>query len=1116
LAADSDSKTETVIDALLKAPAPPPDWREHLDKRKQTPPPKPPAEAPIEELKNYWRTAPETEAPDDATRARLLEACEAVPDEISELLPRLKLDSPEVQDRLKKLYDRLVAERRREDASKAEMIRDALMMHSKYFREELIRRVFFPDDIGEAAFVEATSALIRLDRDAAKQLFLKESIGTDLMHRVWSLSNLHEQFATEVEPEIAAGWLSELKRIAADPKSAREPRGFALKSVMSTKTEENNQWFLELFRDPTLDNVREYSDESTLLGNVVAIRPDYWIPKIASLVGNKNAAIHANAVHALIYFYRERTRADALRPLLPWLENPKWAPDPKEIRGRSCLIQSLYRVDLPESVPGLLKVVQADSEYDLAGAAEALAHYNAHEAIEPLKRSLKREKQERERWRITDALVKLGGLSVEEMVEALKLYAIKMSTADGRKELEAVTNFPAKKPLDSRVSMGKELARSELSDDRLSAELLAEAKQLSATNPAAADLLRQFVAQWQTPSALKAIVDRLRAGDFTAEWVKQLVEQRKRLAAPLTEVHDLTGAALGIQAALTADPTLVNRVLEKQDRLAQLALAAVARLARVELPITTIAILLTSQDQTLARAAELYLEANDSPEARAELLRRAPGAAKILGARWWFDPGHVTFGAFDETEKKLRDLVLKEKGPEAIYALLSEGYWGGDGQRALVVENGKTILHGDDGNGRTRECEVPAAEMKSLVEWLERERIEDLPPFDTGTADGIQWEFVRLNRDGGRRIFMNNPPYGAGAPRVEFGDARPGPDPAIYGELTRRFTTLTARPMQVVYRTLAALPGYQLVHPREKGEVVAIRKERDHLVVGIRLPSEGATAWHRVTESGLSSDFIVEKIKQDSNVERYGQDHVVEIHDGPLAGKRLVSKWKDDEGEDGLWAVQKERKPELIAKGIFGAPILCPGGEWIVCAKTFGANMWDLPNGVVRISLSTRRVFPVNLPPADNFDAMAWIVAHQRVLLYQQRDDPRLLPENAGDFAGPEKPEFYLLDPMNGEHTRVEGEFRPLQRLEGHALQPTGKPNEFWAVIVEKEDDLKRTAVLGRYDTQKFRFSEALRFAGMWFNSWDCFVDAATKQVWLAVNGDLLRLALPDDSTPSK
>lgn len=1116
-----ESKAEAVIADLLRAPAPPPDWREHLRKRKEVSPARPSADAPIEELKSYWRTAPETEAPDEATRARLLEACEAAPEEIAELLPRLALDSPEVQDRLKKLYDRLVAERRREDASKAEMIRDALMTHSKYFRDELIRRVFFPDNVNERDFLEATSAFLMLDREGAKQLFLKESISSDLMHRVLALSNLRSHFAAEAEPSTAAIWVNELKRIARDPKSARKPRGFALTSVMSAHTPENDQWFLELFRDRTLQELEQYSSHTTLLADVVVERPDYWIPKIVPLVASKDRAIHTNAVLTLIQFQIDKARADALRPLLPWLENPKWTPEVDELHGRLRLIQSLDRVNIPEAVPGLLKIVETASDYELAGAAEALAYLNARQAGEPLKRALKREKEEHHRRTVTRALLKLGALSVEEMVEALKLYASKISTTDGRKEIEAAEELSSKRQLDSRVSMGKELARSELSDDRLSAALLAEADRLAATNAAAADILRQFVAQWQTPSATKAIVDRLRTSDFTADWVKQLIEQRERLGAPLAQVRDLSGAALGIQVALTADSSLIVAVLEKQDRLAQLALLAVGRLARVELPITPVASWLVSKDPTLARAAELYLEANDSREARTELWRRAPGTARILGARWWFDPGHVTFGAFDETEKKLRDLVLKEKGPEVIYALLSEGYWGGDGQRILAVENGKTILRGDDGNGRTRECEVPAAEMRSLVDWLERERIEDLPPFDTGTADGIQWEFVRLNRDGGRRIFMNNPPSGVGAPRVEFEDARPGPEPAIYGELTRRFTTLTERPMHVVYRTLAALPGHHVVHPREKGEVVAIRTEKDQLVAGVRLPSEDATAWHRVAESGLSKDFQMKK-REEKPADEPDDDKAVEVHEGPFRGKKLQPIWVNEKREDGLWVLAKDGKAELIAKGNFSRPVVCPGGEWIVVAKTPPGESWAAPNGVMRIHLPDKRMIPVELPPADNFNPLAWIAAHQRVLLYRQRDDPSLLPprDQEDPNAGPEKPEFYLLDPITGTHQRVEGDFRPLQRLEGHDLQSTGKPNEFWAVVIEKADDPNPTAVLGKYSTEQFRFTESLRFPKIWFHSWDCFIDQANHFVWVAVNGDLLQLRLPetdqDSPAPSK
>jgi hypothetical protein len=1095
---------QTIIARLLSEPAPPPDWREYLKKRKEAPRAKPRADAAIDDLTNYWRIAPDSETPNETTRAKLLEACESKPEELDELLPRLALDSLVVQERLKKLYDRLLAERRGDDVSRVAALQNALMTHGNYFRDELKRRAFFPDDVTEQAFVDAVSALIRLDREDARQLFLQEATSSDTWRRVMAISQLRRYFHTETDPQTTAAWLNELKRIVADRKVEKRARDLALTSVMNTQTAENDQWFLALFRDPTLDSVEEYSDATTPLGNVVAARPDYWIPKVSLLVGSKDTSTHANAVHALIYFRRNRSRADALRPLLPWLDNPRWAPDPKEIHGRSTLIQTLDRVDLPEAVPGLLKVVETVSDYDLAGAAEALAHYKARAAIEPLKRALKRETDEPQRWRITRALVTLGGFSTAEIVEALKLYAIQISTEKGQKAANEAMEILPKVHLDPRASVGKELSRSDLADDSLTFELLKEADRLAGSNPAAADVLRQFVLRWQTPSATKAMVDRLHAGDFTVDWVKQLIDQRTRWAEPLQKVRDLKGLALGIQAALTVDPGLINQVLAGQDRFARLGMLAVARLARVELPLVPIANWLKSEDQQLARAAELYLEANDSAEARTEIWRLAPGAAKILGARWYFDPGHFTFGAFEETESKLRDAVLRKKGPEAIYALLSEGYWGSNGQRVLFVENGKTILRAADGNGRTRECEIPEAEMKSLTDWLQHERIEDLPPFDAGASDGMQWEFVRLTRDGGRRIFMNNPPEGGGVPRVEPGAPPSDPNPAIYGELTRRFTNLTDRAMRVVYRTLSDKEGFQIVHAREKGEVVAIRKDKDQLLAGIRLPSNNGTAWHRVTDAWLSADFTFQEARNWSN-ETEDDEEAVEVHEGPLAGKKLHPTLLDRKRESGLWALRPNSKDELIAKGNFAKPVVCPGGEWAVVARTPPGKMWDVPNGMFRVHLPDKQIFPVDLPAADTFDALAWVEAHKRVLLHQMRERER-------GKAGPKEAEFYLLDPVSGKHEKVEGEFRPFFDAQKQPLQPTSQKNEVWAALHPTQIDFgqESTATIGRFDTYNFRFTPLITCPEVVFESDRVFVDEAAHAVWIAVNGDLLRISLPN------
>ena len=971
-ATNPESNVEAVIDALLKTPAPPPDWREHLRKRKETPPRKPPADAPISELANYWRTAPETEIPDDATRARLLEVCEAEPDEIAGFLSRLALDSPDVQERLKKMYDHLVIGRGPEDAPRAQMVRDALMTHGNYFREELVRRVFFPDDVTEPDFREATSAFLRLDREGAKQLFLKESTSGDLMHRVLALSNLHEHFAAEANPPTPANWLDALKRIAADSKSAREPRRLALLCVMAEKSSFDDQWFLNLFHDPSLTQVAEFNIEGrapTLLGDVVAARPDYWIPKIVPLVASNDPAVHANAVFALMQFQSEEARADAFRPLLPWLENRRWAPERKGFLNRLRLIQSLDRVELPEAVPGLLKVVETESEWELAGAAEALAHQNAREAGEPLKRALKREKEEQHRRTITRALLKLNALSVAEMVQALKSFAEKISTAEGQKEVEAADDLTPKRHLDLPVSMGRELSRSELSDDQLNAELLAEARRISVTNPAAADKLRQFVAQWQTPSAMKAIVDRLRSGELTAAWIEQLVETRAKLSVPLAEVRDLSGSALGVQAGVTGRPDLIQAINSGNDPIATRVLLAVARLSGVELPITPVEKFLTCSDKHLARAAELYLEADDSAPAREALWAHSKDQALVLG--YPHSSGEVWRGDIYRSEAAARDLVLASGGPQEIYALLSEGTWGGRGQALLLRYEDRVILRRNDGNGRFQERQLALKDMDSLKEWIEREQIDDLPPFDTGTADGVEYEYLHLTRTGGRRVYMNNPPGANAAPRVEFGGGPPGPDPAIYGELTTRLESLSKPAMKVSYPALEEIPGYRIVRCNEQGEINSIAMKSDKPAVSVRNHHKDSLEWHVLTADGLSDDFT-EEVARSEDSEPSGSDKAVSLEEGPLKGSVLIPEWSGQKRDDGLWAVKKSKKRELIARGVFSRPVVCPGGEWIVVAKTPNYDSWSSPNGVVRIDLRSKKMFPVNLPPADNFDPLAW------------------------------------------------------------------------------------------------------------------------------------------------
>lgn len=1108
--ASAESNDDAVIGALLAKQAPPMDWRAYLKQRalKRSSPPS--SDASLEAVVNYWRSAPENSDPDDETRARLLEACETAPEKLPDLLRWLALDSTDVQKRLKALFDRRTKDKTRDAADLAELLRTALMRHSRYFRDELIRQAFHPGDVGEDSADQAMSDFIRLDREAARMILLKKASGSNLREGAIGLTTLLRHFGSEPK---AAAWREELKQIAVDTKAPREARRLALLEVASDKSEGVTRWFLSLFGERSLNTLEQYSARSTPLGDVVAQDPDYWIPKVAPLVENKNPTVQANAVNALIQFQNDRARADALKPLLPWLTNPKWAPDSEEVRGRLRLIQSLNRVDIPESVPGLLKVVESATGSELEGAAQALAHHGVREAAEPLKRSMAREKEMFHRRRITAAILELGGFTSAEQVDALRAYAVQMSTDAGRKEVEQADDLMSKTAIDPRVSVGQVIARAEHSDDEATKEILAAADDLSKTNEAAADLLRQFVAKWQTPSAIKAIVDRLHKRDLTAAWVQELIKARAKLAGPLGQIRDLHGAALGVQAGVTGEDSLVRVVLQGTDRVAQRALLAVARLGRVELPIPSVAQLLKATDEKLVHASELYLQGIDTAPAREALWKHWPRRARILGYPHYAEGDWR--GDIYKSESHARDLVLRRDGPEEIYALLSQGTWGGRGQSLLLRYRDHVVLRQDEGNGRARQRVVSEKEFRLLRDWLEREQVDDLPLFDTGTFDGVQYEYLHVTRDGGRRVYMNNPPGTNAAPRVEIGrdSAETDPDPSIYGELTARMSALTEPAMEVSYPALSDMPGYQIVQAREQGEVSGLDLRDGKQSVGIGNIQRKTIEWHALNAEGPASDFTEEPSERDTiNAGQSGGGIIPE--EGPFKGRKLDAQWAFRE-EDGLWATRADGKKELIAKGIFGRPLLCPGGEWLVAAKTFQKNSWSEPNGVVRIDLKTRHVFPVDLPPAENFDPLAWVAAHQRVLLYRQRDDPRFLPsrDTPDPNVGPEEAEYYLMDPVTGQYQRVEGDFQPLRRLEGHQLQPTGNPHEFWAVIPENEADSQSAAVLGRYDTEHFRFTESMRFPSIWFQSWQIYVDEKNRLVWLAVNGDLLRISLPEEAT---
>lgn len=113
--------------------------------------------------------------------------------------------------------------------------------------------------------------------------------------------------------------------------------------------------------------------------------------------------------------------------------------------------------------------------------------------------------------------------------------------------------------------------------------------------------------------------------------------------------------------------------------------------------------------------------------------------------------------------------------------------------------------------------------------------------------------------------------------------------------------------------------------------------------------------------------------------------------------------------------------------------------------------------------------------------------------------------EYVKNSVGPDRPEFYLLDAATGETKLVSGEFDPLFDKGKRFLQPTAKPDEFWAAMPDME---KGQTQVGRYNLKDFSFKPVLVVPHVRFDSMAMWVDESNQKFYVVYKGQLLRLPL--------
>jgi hypothetical protein len=255
---------------------------------------------------------------------------------------------------------------------------------------------------------------------------------------------------------------------------------------------------------------------------------------------------------------------------------------------------------------------------------------------------------------------------------------------------------------------------------------------------------------------------------------------------------------------------------------------------------------------------------------------------------------------------------------------------------------------------------------------------------------------------------------------------------------------------------------------------------------------EGGALGEETTRPPAYSSFDEAAFESDQDgFPSHLNDHMAQA----VAGDFVVLARSSEGG--GLWKKAAGKNPERLSRaGVYADPLITPDGKWVVAAKT--DSHWGVPNYVVRFNLQTRHEYRVDLPPADQFDSVAYVTAHSKVLLRRASDKERK-PRD------PEEPEFYLLDVATGQTQKVAGEFAPLRQEGNRSLQPTGKPFEYWAAIPDRENNRTR---VGRYSSKDFSFQTALDLQQLIFNSFSMWVDEKEAKILVVYEGQLLRLPM--------
>ena len=1106
------------IAKLLELPAPLPDsahdyfdpW-ENKDKR----PPIPGDDAPLDLLVKYWWRArwrnPYHPMPSETVRRRLLEAAEKDPDDLWRLLDWLP-DTPEAHDRVKALLDQMPPVDEKSRNSGTEYVHEWLMTHSRYFRDELVEQAGRLNEAnGYIHNEKLLIALARLDWKKAQPV-LEHHLASGSPRRAALALSLQYTHAVETSDAAEEKNLRErLQKIATDTQAPGYARAKAGEALLKSSWPGRDDWYLSLFNDKTLQELRDGPYPFGLLALPLIADPNKWIPGITKLVSHPDRAIHDAAVSALLQV--TPARRETLLPLLPWLADPNWTSASGEARNR--LLWALMDGQIPECVPGLIAIVETGREHFLMQAAvRALATYHALQAGPTLKKALAEKRGDR--YDLVKALVKCDALTDGEKLAALEKYARHVDRINSDYSFDYSLVGGDFDNLEWNI--GSQLSYPEDAPLALTATLLERVQKLQKDDPNTARNLLLVIQRWPTPVIFKNIIERIANGTVDDLAIRQLILHRDKLRASvsgeLAALINRGGYAAGIAAALLSDKVNQQEILSHEDHAAQYALLACARLVREELPLDMVSELYRHKDERLRRAAERYLEIIDSVETRALILATHPNEALILGGQYGFDPRK---DLWFEWEEKLREEIKQANGPDEILAMghgsvnqASQGIvlrWRGD----------KVTITKQRDQSREEVRELSDSEVEAVRGLLHDIEFDHLPPLiyhpgENSHAMLFNTEFVRIRKSGGRRVFTNT---------VYPEQKGKTPYQRIYNLLDQ---LTKADGFELRYYLARRISGLEVLYAGDEpqisyvclqdGQVRALVEEqfKGPIQELVQRQSQGLDNYDRswrLLQAGKLGATVTEPAACPVLADK--ATLLREVHGppqsyGPAWQSKLGSEYiragylRRREVLDtqwGLWRFRPNTQPEQIASGSYVTPIVTRDGKWVVAGK----QLWEgskVSQEMIRIDLKTLQEHKTQITVTLGYDyqVIAEIIGLNKVLVCRVN----------GQGSNEKMTDCSLVDPTTGKTEAANGEFRPLHQQTFRSLQATAGGTKFWAAI---PDDKANRTQLGLYDAKKFAFTSLLELPEIQFNSMQMWVDEAGGHVYIAYQGHALRLPVP-------